>query len=145
MKYKGCSAMEETGLSLQIGWNVSPQLPCPSLSEGVLLFSDSLTSVSLHAHIHKNTVKRQHKFTVLYTRCWNGPLSACKHASHRINKLCDTFWSSSTAIEAIMRVPVLSVLTSYKDRFILLPQYPKPFHQSAQSSSFRHISRKWLM
>jgi hypothetical protein len=36
----------------------SPRLPCPSPPAKVLSFGDSLTSVSLHAHIYKNTVKR---------------------------------------------------------------------------------------
>jgi hypothetical protein len=46
--------------------------------------------------------------------------------------LYDTFWSSSTAIEPITRVPVLNVLTIFEDWFVVLPQYPEPFHQSAQ-------------
>jgi hypothetical protein len=49
------------------------------------------------------------------------------------------------AIEAITRVPVLSVLTIFEDWFVVFPQYPEPFHHSAQSSSFRqNISHKWL-
>jgi hypothetical protein len=51
---------------------------------------------------------------VIYNRCWNGPHSACKLASHCRNELCNTFRSSSTAIEAIIRVPVLSVLTIFE-------------------------------
>jgi hypothetical protein len=39
------------------------------------------------------------------------------------------------AIEPITRVSVLSVLTIFKDWFVVLPQYPEPFHQSARSSS----------
>jgi hypothetical protein len=33
------------------------------------------------------------------------------------------------AIEAITRVPVLSVLTIFEDWFVVLPQHPKPLHQ----------------
>jgi hypothetical protein len=54
----GCSTDEETGLAAQIGWNVSPRLSCPSPLARVQSFADSLTSVSVHAHIYKNTVKR---------------------------------------------------------------------------------------
>jgi hypothetical protein len=49
---------EETVLAAQIGWNVSPRLPCPSPLARMQSFADSLTSVSVHAHIYKNTVKR---------------------------------------------------------------------------------------
>jgi hypothetical protein len=41
--------------------------------------------------LYMHTFIRIHKLTVIYNRCWNWPPSACKHASHRINKLCDTF------------------------------------------------------
>jgi hypothetical protein len=55
---KGCSTDEEMGLAAQNGWNISPQLPWPSPLARVQSFADSLTSVSVHAHIYKNTVKR---------------------------------------------------------------------------------------
>jgi DNA uptake protein ComE-like DNA-binding protein len=54
----GCSTDEETGLAAQIRLNVSPPLPSPSPLAKVQSFADSLTSVSVHAHIYKNTVKR---------------------------------------------------------------------------------------
>jgi hypothetical protein len=53
-----CSLDEDTGLAAQIGCNISPRLPCPSPLVRMQLFADSLTSVSIHAHIYKNTVKR---------------------------------------------------------------------------------------
>jgi hypothetical protein len=49
---------EDTGLAAQIGCNVSPRLPCPSPLARMQSFADSLTSVTVHAHIYKNTVKR---------------------------------------------------------------------------------------
>jgi hypothetical protein len=56
--YMGCSTDEETGLAAQNGWNVSPRLPWPSPLVRVQSFADSLTSVSVHANIYKNTIKR---------------------------------------------------------------------------------------
>jgi hypothetical protein len=52
------SADEDTGLAAQIRCNISPWLPCPTPLARVQSFADSLTSVSVHAHIYKNTVKR---------------------------------------------------------------------------------------
>jgi hypothetical protein len=53
-----CSADEETGLAAYSGWNVSPQLLCPSPLARVQSFADSLTSVSVHAHIYKDYCKK---------------------------------------------------------------------------------------
>jgi hypothetical protein len=52
------SSGEETGLAVYSRRNVSPRLLCPPPLTRVQLFADSLMSVSLHAHIYKNTVKR---------------------------------------------------------------------------------------
>jgi hypothetical protein len=49
---------EETGLSVYSGRNISARLLCSSPLVRVQLFAESLTSVSLHAHIYKNTVRR---------------------------------------------------------------------------------------
>jgi hypothetical protein len=38
------------------------------------------------------------------------------------------------------RFPVLSVLTIFEDWSVVVPQYPEPFHQSAQSSSIASLS-----
>jgi hypothetical protein len=45
---------------------LSPQLPCPSPLVRVQSFADSLKSVSLHAHIYKNTVKRLGSHNLIY-------------------------------------------------------------------------------
>jgi hypothetical protein len=65
----GYSTDEQTGLAAQIGWNASPPTTVPFPASEVQSLADSLTSVSVHAHIYKNTVKRQHKLIVLYNRC----------------------------------------------------------------------------
>jgi hypothetical protein len=52
------SADEDTGLTAYSGWKVCRRLLTPSPLARVQSFADSLTSVSLHAHIYKNTVKR---------------------------------------------------------------------------------------
>jgi hypothetical protein len=46
------------GLLRDIGCNISPPLPRPSPLARVQSLADSLTSVSMLAHIYKNTVKR---------------------------------------------------------------------------------------
>jgi hypothetical protein len=52
------SVDEETAFERDIGCDISPPLLSPSPLARVQSLADSLTSISVLAHIYKNTVKR---------------------------------------------------------------------------------------